>query len=213
MKFLHSHIRHLLALLLLLTAVRAGAHEGPALRRPISPSQPAWIIHLDVWNTPDPQKFIDMVPEDIRPYVIFNISTSSNDWLSPTGPSIYDAWMKVCAQNRVWAMIQCSSGAVNRLSDYHVKVYEQYFKDYPNFIGFNFAEQFWGFSEQNTAVDGSCTFLERLQLFADLLPICHQYGGYLAVSFCDSYYNGDKMPIAYMKRNSKLRLRSVKGSV
>lgn len=202
---LQSHIRHLLALLLLLAAVGAEAHQGTALRRPITPSQPAWIIHLDVWNTPDPQKFIDMVPEDIRPYVIFNISTSSNDWLSPTGPGIYDAWMKVCAQNRVWTMIQCSSGAVNRLSDYNAKEYEQYFKDYPNFIGFNFAEQFWGFSEQNTAAEGTCTFLERLQLFADLLPVCHQYGGYLAVSFCDSYYNGDKMPIAYMKRNSDLR--------
>ena len=83
-----------------------------ALRRPISSEQPAWIIHIDVWNYADPQKIIDMVPEDVRPFVIFNIATSSSDEKSSDGPAIYDSWMKVCAQNRVWAMIEarCSDG-------------------------------------------------------------------------------------------------------
>ena len=109
--------------------------------------------------------------------------------------------MKVCAQNRVWTMIQCASGAVNRMpDDGSTAAYEQYFKDYPNFLGFNFAEQFWGFGD-----DGRVTFPQRLQLFADLLPVCHEYGGYLAVSFTDSYYSSSKMPIAYMKRNEQMR--------
>ena len=36
------------------------------LRRPISPSQPMWLVHIDTWNYADPQKIIDLVPADIR---------------------------------------------------------------------------------------------------------------------------------------------------
>lgn len=198
-----THLRSLtlVAFLTVLLSTVGAAHSGPKLRRPISPSQPVWIIHIDVWNTADPQKIIDMVPEDIRPYVIFNIATSSNDKQSPDGPAIYDSWMKVCAQNRVWAMIQCASGAYSRMpDDGSTEVYERYFKDYPNFLGFNFAEQFWGFNDE-----GQVDFPTRLQLFADLMPICHQYGGYLAVSFTQAYYSASMMPMAFMKRNEQMR--------
>lgn len=176
--------------------------QGQSLRRVISPEQPAWIIHIDVWNYVDPQKIIDMVPEDVRPYVIFNIATSSSDEKSQNGPAIYDSWMKVCAQNSVWTMIQCASGAANRMPDTpdDVTAYERYFKDYPNFLGFNFAEQYWGFD-----TEGGVSFDNRLQLFAKLLPLCKTYGGYLAVSFADSYHNANKMPVAYMKRNQSIR--------
>ena len=175
--------------------------QGQSLRRIISPEQPAWIIHIDVWNYADPQKIIDMVPEDVRPYVIFNIATSSSDEKSSNGPAIYDSWMKICAQNRVWTMIQCASGAFNRMPNTpeDVSAYEQYFKDYPNFLGFNFAEQYWGFD-----TDEGITFANRLQLFAKLLPLCKTYGGYLAVSFADTYHNANKMPVAYMKRDAAL---------
>ncbi|MBR1410097.1 MAG: glycosyl hydrolase family 98 [Prevotella sp.] len=187
--------------LILTCYLGSAAHEGPSLRRPISPEQPAWIIHIDVWNYADPQKIIDMVPEDVKPFVIFNIATSSSDDKSADGPAIYDSWMKVCAQNRVWAMIQCASGAYNRMpDDGNTKAYEKYFEEYPNFLGFNFAEQFWGFGDE-----GQVDFPTRLQLFADLMPICHQYGGYLAVSFTDSYYSAAKMPMAYLKRNAQMR--------
>ena len=194
-------VRLLLIGLLLTCSMMASAHSGTELRRPISPEQPAWIVHIDVWNYADPQKIIDLVPEDVRPFVIFNIATSSSDDKSANGPAIYDSWMKVCAQNRVWTMIQCASGAANRMpDDGSTEAYEQYFKDYPNFLGFNFAEQFWGYGS-----DGNVDFPTRLQLFADLLPVCHQYGGYLAVSFTDSYYNASKMPLAYLKRNEQMR--------
>lgn len=197
-----KNVRLLLLSLLLTCGMMASAHSGTELRRPISPEQPAWIIHIDVWNYADPQKIIDLVPEDVRPFVIFNIATSSSDDKSANGPAIYDSWMKVCAQNRVWTMIQCSSGATNRMpDDGSTEAYEQYFRDYPNFLGFNFAEQFWGYGS-----DGNVDFPTRLQLFADLLPVCHQYGGYLAVSFTDSYYNASKMPLAYLKRNDLMRL-------
>ncbi len=193
-----ARIRFWSILCLLMAVVKGGAEE---LRRPISCESPAWIVHIDVWNYADPQKIIDMVPEDVRPFVIFNIATSSSDEKSASGPAIYDSWMKVCAQNRVWTMIQCASGAVNRMpDDGTTEAYEQYFIDYPNFLGFNFAEQFWGFGDE-----GYVDFPTRLQLFADLMPICHKYGGYLAVSFTDSYYNASKMPMAYLKRNEELR--------
>lgn len=199
----------LLTVACLICCITASALDGSALRRPISPAQPAWIIHIDVWNNADPQKIIDMVPDDIRPYVIFNIATSSSDNRSPDGPAIYDSWMKVCAQNRVWTMIQCSSGAHNRMPDTpdDVSAYEQYFKDYPNFLGFHFAEQFWDFGAKKTSEGEETwpTFPERLQLFAALLPVCRQYGGYLASSFTDSYYNASKMPMAWMKRNSEIK--------
>lgn len=35
-------------------------------RRPIDNEHPMWMIHVDVWNAADPQKIINLVPEDIR---------------------------------------------------------------------------------------------------------------------------------------------------
>ena len=180
---------------------RLQVNAAEPMRRVISPEQPAWIIHIDVWNYADPQKIIDMVPEDVRPFVIFNIATSSSDDKSADGPAIYDSWMKVCAQNRVWTMIQCASGFANRMPDTpdDVSAYEKYFKDYPNFIGFNFAEQYWGFDNE-----GGVSFDDRLKLFAKLLELSKTYGGYLAVSFADSYHNANKLPVAYIRRNSDI---------
>ena len=51
-------------------------------RRPISNESPVWIVHIDSWNYPDPEKIIDIVPEDVLPYVVFNLSLSIN--YSPT---------------------------------------------------------------------------------------------------------------------------------
>ena len=52
-----------------------------SFRRPLSNDSPMWIVHIDSWNYPDPEKIIDLVPEDILPYVVFNISLSIN-WSS-----------------------------------------------------------------------------------------------------------------------------------
>ena len=46
------------------------------LRRAVSPEQPMWIVHIDSWVNADPEKLIDAIPEDIRPFVVFNISMS-----------------------------------------------------------------------------------------------------------------------------------------
>ena len=69
----------LLILLFALTAFFSlEASTKAPIRRPISPQQPMWLIHIDTWNYADPQKIIELVPADIRPYVVFNISLSIN---------------------------------------------------------------------------------------------------------------------------------------
>lgn len=180
----------------------AGLLEAKAdapLRRPISPERPMLLVHIDTWNYPDPERIIEMVPEDILPYVVFNISLSASDNVCADGYAVADSWLKACAQKRAWAIVQCASGGHSRFSDHDLSVYEDYFRQYPNFLGWNFAEQFWGFGE-----DGTPSFLERLSLFGDILKICHRYGGYLVVSFTQAYYSADMMPIAYMKRNPEV---------
>ncbi len=197
-------MKKIFALFLLLTTLLCSSDlMGAPLRRPISPSQPMWIIHIDTWNNPDPERIIEMVPEDIRPYVCFNLSLSATDATCCNGPDVCDSWMKACAAKRVWAMIQCASGSHSRFSDKEFSEYERYFKEYPNFIGWNFAEQFWGFGDE-----GQPTFDERLRTFAHILDYCQEYGGYLVVSFTQAYFSSHMMPIAYM-RNAEIRKRLV----
>jgi hypothetical protein len=177
-----------------------------AMRRPISTQQPLWLIHIDTWNWPDPQKIIDLVPEDIRPYVVFNISlsVSHNDdtgemTVAPDGYQIARSWLRTCAENRVWAVVQCASGGYSHFSEYDLSVYEEFYRDYPNFLGWNFAEQFWGFDEKF-----SCSFPERLGLFTELMKLAHRYGGYLITSFCGAYYGANLNPVAMLKRSALL---------
>lgn len=169
------------------------------LRRPISPERPMLLVHIDTWNYPDPERIIEMVPEDILPYVVFNISLSASDNVCADGYAVAGSWLKACAQKRAWAIVQCASGGHSRFSDHDLSVYEDYFRQYPNFLGWNFAEQFWGFGEEGTP-----SFLERLSLFGDILKICHRYGGYLVVSFTQAYWSADMLPVAYMKRNPEV---------
>ncbi len=145
------------------------------MRRPLSAIHPMWVIHIDTWIWPDPQKAIDLVPEDIKPYVVFNISLSVSDFVRSNYPfSIAESWLRTCAENRVWATIQPASGYLCNFSYTELDVYEYFYK-YPNFIGWNFAEQNWGF-------ESTQTFFERLDLFIGLLKLADKYGGYLFVS-------------------------------
>jgi hypothetical protein len=175
------------------------------LRRPISPKQPMWLIHIDTWNWPDPQKIIDLIPTDIRPYVVFNISLSISHEGAVDGGCIFNiveygcetakSWVRTCAENRVWCMVQPSSGGYSHLSDYDLSVYEEFFRDYPNFLGFNYAEQFWGF-------DGDCSgpWIDRANHWANLMGLAHKYGGYVCVSFTGGYWGANLDSIAMVKR-------------
>ncbi len=151
----------IVVLLLLLIIQLSGSVYGETnLRRPISPQQPAWLVHIDTWNWADPQKIIDLVPEDIRPYVIFNISLSVNwsheeqKWLTVQyGYETAKSWLRTLADNQMWAMVQPSSGGQSHFPDfdetvdYDTTLYGEFYQDYPNFLGFNYCEQFWGFDQ------------------------------------------------------------------
>ncbi len=173
------------------------------LRRPISPDQPMWLVHIDTWNYPDPQKIIDLIPEDIRPYVVMNLSLSINHnddgkWLRlGDAYETAESWLRTCAENRMWAMIQQSSGGYNHFGDSDLGVYEDFYRNYPNFIGFNYAEQFWGFDDPPL----SPSWTDRVAHFANLLELNHKYGGYLVVSWCGNQWSPSINPMAMLKRN------------
>ena len=177
--------------------------DAAPLRRPISPDQPMWLVHIDTWNYPDPQKIIDLIPEDIRPFVVMNISLSINHnddgkWLRlGDGYETAKSWLRVCAENRMWTMIQHSSGGYNHFGDYDLGVYEEFYRNYPNFIGFNYAEQFWGFEDPPL----SPPWPDRIAHFANLLELNNKYGGYLVVSWCGNQWGPSINPMGMMKRN------------
>ena len=64
------------SLLLLLIALAMGTNAMAQQRRPIDNENPLWLVHVDVWNKADPQKIIDLIPDDIKPYVCLNLSLS-----------------------------------------------------------------------------------------------------------------------------------------
>lgn len=176
------------------------------LRRPISPHQPMWLIHIDTWNYADPQKIIDLIPKDIRPYVVMNISLSINHDVATSRFKIVEygyetakSWLRTCAENKMWATVQVASGGYTRLSDFDLSVYEEFYRDYPNFIGFNYAEQFWGFDDSSDPI--SPKWSDRMAHFADLLKVSNKYGGYLIVSWCGNQWGPSINPIGMMKRN------------
>lgn len=89
------------------------------------------------------------------PYVVFNISLSINlDSTNHKGLMVQDgyacakSWLRTCADKGVWTMIQPSSGGQSHFPDYNAStdyedtIFAEFFRDYPNFIGYNYCEQF-----------------------------------------------------------------------
>lgn len=196
--------RKLLFFLFYLFVINLSAQTNAPMRRPISPSSPMWLIHIDSWNYPDPQRIIDLIPKDIRPYVVMNISlsinhdvTTSRFMVSEYGYETAKSWLRTCAQNRMWATVQCSSGGFSQFSDFDLSVYEEFFRDYPNFIGFNYAEQFWGFDGTDPL---SAKWSDRINHLADLLKLSNKYGGYTILSWCGNEYGQSINPIGMLKR-------------
>jgi len=181
-------------------------------RRPIDNRHPMWMIHVDVWNEADPQKIIDLIPDDIKPYVCLNLSlscsydTDLDIYRRPQNAILtYRSWASVCCKNNMWFTCQPASGGHTHLPDSDpntLPTMESFFKDYKNFLGWNYAEQFWGFNEAND--ESSATDTERIKLFADLVPMHAKYGGFLTISFCGNIWSHPTNPIAMYKRNADL---------
>lgn len=194
-------------------APNAGAAEKsmPAdgtIRRPVSPEQPMYIIHIDSWNYADPAKIIELIPEDLLPYVVFNISLSIN-WSDEEqrfirvhdGYETAKSWLRTCAEKNVWAMIQPASGGLCHFPDYTEKDYDlegtlfaEFFREYPNFLGYNYCEQFWGFDGRWSSCE------DRYRHFANLLKLCNKYGGYLDISWCSNEWSPPINPIAMLEK-------------
>lgn len=191
--------------LIVLLAVAHG-YCDTALRRPVGPDRPMWIVHIDTWNWPDPQKIIDLIPEDIRPFCVMNISLSvSHDETTGLfnivrdGLSTAESWVRTCAQNRMWCTVQPSSGGFCHFPDNDMTIYEDFYKKYPNFIGWNYAEQFWGYDDKF-----SVSVPTRLEHFARLMELSAKYGGYLIISWCGGIWHQNTNPVAMMKRSPEL---------
>ena len=199
----------LIILAILLTAFANCIFAQQEQRRPVDNEHPLWLIHVDVWYQADPQKIIDLVPEDIRPYVCMNLSLScqydkdKNVYKMPQqAVRTYKSWATVCQQNGVWFTCQPASGGHTHIQDNDIETFEYFFKQYPNFLGWNYAEQFWGFDESGDLSSSAQT--TRLALFAKLVEMSHQYGGFLTVSFCGNIWSHGLNPVGMMKREPKL---------
>ena len=173
-------------------------------RRPIDSQHPLWLIHIDVWNSADPQKIIDLIPDDVKPYVCLNLSlscqfdTETSMYRMPRNAvRTYKSWASVCQQNGMWFSCQPASGGKTHIQDYDLETFEYFFKTYPNFLGWNYAEQFWAFGDAGDL--SSQTKSSRWALFANLVEMSHKYGGFLTVSWCGGIYHFDTDPIAQLK--------------
>ena len=178
-------------------------------RRPIDNQHPLWFIHVDVWYKADPQKIIDLIPDEVKPYVCMNLSLScqydkeKNIYKMPQYAfQTYKSWGTVCQQNGVWFTCQPASGGHTHIQDDDLVTFEYFFKKFPNFLGWNYAEQFWGFDEAGDKSSSQQT--TRWALFAKLVEMSHQYGGFLTVSFCGNIWSHALNPIGEMKRNKDL---------
>lgn len=192
-------------ILFLMNGSLAGAQE----RRPIDSKHPLWLIHIDVWNKADPQKIINLIPDDVKPFVCMNLSlscqydTEKNVYKMPQNAiRTYKSWASVCQANGMWFTCQPASGGHTHIQDDDLEIFEYFYKAYPNFLGWNFAEQFWGFDEANDK--SSSTQASRIALFAKLVPMAHKYGGFLTISFCGNIWSHPLNPIGMMKRDKDL---------
>ena len=174
--------------MLMMASLTLSAQE----RRPIDSEHPLWLVHIDVWNSADPQKIIDLIPDDIKPYVCMNLSfscqydTGTNMYRMPRNAvRTYKSWASVCQANGMWFSCQPASGGKTHIQDNDLETFEYFFKAYPNFLGWNYAEQFWGFGEAGDK--GSMTTSQRWALFANLVEMSHKYGGFL---LCKSPFDG-----------------------
>lgn len=202
MKKIFAHV--FTTMMLLMASVNMSAQE----RRPIDSEHPLWMIHIDVWNSADPQKIIDLIPDDIKPYVCMNLSLScqfdknTEMYRMPRNAvRTYKSWATVCQANGMWFSCQPASGGHTHIQDNDLDTFEYFFKTFPNFLGWNYAEQFWGFGEAGDK--SSMTESSRWDLFAKLVEMSHKYGGFLTVSWCGGVYHFNTDPIAELKREPK----------
>lgn len=208
---LNPTMKRIITLLIVMMLCGAWLHNATAQeRRPIDSQHPMWLVHVDVWNKADPQKIINLIPDNVKPYVVMNLSlscqydTAKNVYKMPQNAiRTYKSWASVCQANNMWFTCQPASGGHTHIQDEDIETFEYFYKQYPNFLGWNYAEQFWGFDEPNDK--SSSSQASRIALFAKLVKMAHEYGGFLTISFCGNVWSHPLNPVGMMKRNAELQ--------
>jgi fibronectin type 3 domain-containing protein len=184
MKFLAPFIK----LLVWLSVMSASWSPAAPLRRPLSPQTPMFLFQVQQPDASDPQACINAVPADVRPYTVMMYCMGAQSGNQTNGFAFADYFCNVAQQNGMWCMFQCASGYANSMANTNTADYERLIQKYPNLIGIAFAEQNWGFGSVTTSsAFGPSTFSDRVELFAQLLPIFNQYGCFLYSSEMQSY--------------------------
>ena len=139
MKHPYSRAITLLAMVVMLLAstLSITAQE----RRPVDSRHPMWLIHVDVWNKADPQKIIDLIPEEVKPFVVLNLSlscqydTEKNVYKMPQNAvRTYKSWGTVCQKNGMWFTCQPASGGHTHIQDTDLETFEYFYRRFPNFL-------------------------------------------------------------------------------
>jgi hypothetical protein len=97
----------------------------------------------------------------------------------------------------MWFSCQPASGGHTHIQDNDLETFEYFFKTYPNFLGWDYAEQFWAFGDAGDL--SSMTAASRWALFANLVEMSHKYGGFLTVSWCGGDYHMNTNPMGELK--------------
>ena len=179
-----------IVLIVVLVLTSGGRARGAEMRRPVSPLRPMWLVHVSSLDREDVVQTVDGLPDDLKPYVALNLAFSYT-----ADPALVEQWLGQCRDKGVWVMIQPSSGHTHYMDPVNIAQYEDYYRKYPNLIGYNFCEQTWGFTQD--------TFLDRLELYCKLLEIGSKYGGYLYINDTQSVSNNPYNTISKMKKYAR----------
>ena len=127
----------LLNLIIAVAAFFAALSATAQERRPIDSQHPLWLIHVDVWNKADPQKIINLIPDDIKPWVCLNLSlscqydTEKNVYKMPQNAvKTYKSWATVCQANGMWFTCQPASGGHTHIQDDDLETFEYFFNSW-----------------------------------------------------------------------------------
>lgn len=97
--------------LLLLFAVylHLRADDAAPMHRPLSGNSSMFIIHIDIWNRPASKKITDLIPEDLKPWRVFNISpsvfhneTTGEFNIVPYGLETVYSWGRICGKQSIY---------------------------------------------------------------------------------------------------------------
>ena len=179
-----------IVLIVVLVLVCGSRAWGVDIRRPVDPLHPMWLVHVTSLDDEDVAQTVDGLPDDVKPYVVLNLAMNHK-----ADPGLLDHYLGQCRDKGVWVMIQPSSGVQHYLDSVNISRYEDYYRKYPNLVGYNFCEQAWGFDDE--------TFARRCELYCKLLEIGSKYGGYLYINDMQSVSNNPWNTISKMKKHPR----------